>query len=93
MPRLKSIIFYQNSPKLKLFLQKNAKFSSTGGSAVFFFRRGLFTTYVNDAKMISLYFDRTSLHALIDRLYAIILSTVSVKKQLNQHISKHYQRR
>ena len=29
MPRFKSIIFfYQNSPKIKLFLQKNAKFSS-----------------------------------------------------------------
>ena len=32
-PRLKSIIFYQNSPKIKSFLQKNAKFSSAGGSA------------------------------------------------------------
>ena len=26
MPRFKSINFYQNSPKIKLFLQKNAKF-------------------------------------------------------------------
>ena len=25
MPRFKSIIFYQNSPKIKLFMQKNAK--------------------------------------------------------------------
>ena len=33
VPRNKSIIFYQNSPKAKLFLQKNAKFSSAGGSA------------------------------------------------------------
>ena len=33
MPRFKSIIFYQNSPKIKLFLKKNAKFSSAGGSA------------------------------------------------------------
>ena len=33
-PRFKSIIFYnQNSPKKKLFLQKNAKFSGAGGSA------------------------------------------------------------
>ena len=32
-PRFKSIIFNQNSPKIKLFLQKNAKFSSAGGSA------------------------------------------------------------
>ena len=31
MPRFKSIIFYYNSPKIKLFLQKNAKFSSAGG--------------------------------------------------------------
>ena len=31
MPSFKSIIFYQNSPKIKLFLQKNAKFSSAGG--------------------------------------------------------------
>ena len=30
-PRFKSIIFfYQNSPKMKLFLQKNAKFLSAG---------------------------------------------------------------
>ena len=33
MPRFKSIIFYQNSSKIKLFLQKNAKFSSAGGFA------------------------------------------------------------
>ena len=26
MPRLKTIILYQNQPKIKLFLQKNAKF-------------------------------------------------------------------
>ena len=32
-PRFKNIIFNQNSPKMKLFLQKNAKFSSAGGSA------------------------------------------------------------
>ena len=33
-PRLKSIIFfYQSSPKIKLFLQKNAKFLSAGDSA------------------------------------------------------------
>ena len=32
-PRLKALFFNQNSPKMKLFLQKNAKFSSTGGSA------------------------------------------------------------
>ena len=32
-PRFKSIIFNQNSPKIKLFLKKNAKFSSAGGSA------------------------------------------------------------
>ena len=32
-PRFKSIAFNQNSPKIMLFLQKNAKFSSTGGSA------------------------------------------------------------
>ena len=32
-PRFKSSIFNQNSPKMKLFLQKNAKFSSAGGSA------------------------------------------------------------
>ena len=31
-PRFKSIIFNQNSPKIKLFLQKNAKFLSAGGS-------------------------------------------------------------
>ena len=30
---LKSLFFNQNSPKMKLFLQKNAKFSSAGGSA------------------------------------------------------------
>ena len=30
MPRFKSIIFSQNSPKHKLFLQKNAKFASAG---------------------------------------------------------------
>ena len=33
MPRFKSIIFYQNSPKIKLFSKKNAKFLSAGGSA------------------------------------------------------------
>ena len=33
MPRFKSIIFCQYSPKIKLFLKKNAKFSSAGGSA------------------------------------------------------------
>ena len=34
-PRFKSIVFfYQNIPKIKLFLQKNAKFSSAGGSAL-----------------------------------------------------------
>ena len=33
MPHFKSIIFYQNSSKLKLFLQKNAKLLSAGGSA------------------------------------------------------------
>ena len=30
---LKALFLYQNSPKIKLFLQKNAKFSSAGGSA------------------------------------------------------------
>ena len=33
MPCFKSIIFYQYSPKTKLFFKKNAKFSSAGGSA------------------------------------------------------------
>ena len=33
MARFKSIIFYQYSPKIKLFLKKNAKFSSAGGGA------------------------------------------------------------
>ena len=33
MPRFKRFIFYQYSPKIKLFLKKNAKFSSAGGSA------------------------------------------------------------
>ena len=33
MPRFKSNIFYYNSPKIKLFLRKNTKYSSTGGSA------------------------------------------------------------
>ena len=32
MPRFKSIILYQNISKLKLFLQKNTKFSSPGRS-------------------------------------------------------------
>ena len=33
MPCFKSIIFYQCSPKIKLFLQKTAKLSSAGGNA------------------------------------------------------------
>ena len=33
MPPFRSIFFYQNSPKIKLFLPKNAKFLSAGGSA------------------------------------------------------------
>ena len=33
MPRFKSIIFYQNSSKIKLYLQKNAKFARAGGFA------------------------------------------------------------
>ena len=33
MPRFKSITFYCISPKIKLFLQKNAKLSSAGGKA------------------------------------------------------------
>ena len=33
MPRFKSTVFYQNSSKIKLFLPKNAKFSSVGYSA------------------------------------------------------------
>ena len=33
MARFKSIIFYQYSPKIKLLLKKNAKFSSAGGLA------------------------------------------------------------
>ena len=33
MRRIKSINFDQNSPKINLFLQKNAKYSSAGGSA------------------------------------------------------------
>ena len=33
MPRFKSIIFYQNSSKIKFILQKNAKFLSAGSSA------------------------------------------------------------
>ena len=33
MPRFKSIIFYQNSPKIKIFLQKSAKLLSAGNSA------------------------------------------------------------
>ena len=33
MPRFKSIILHQNIPKIKSFLQKNAKFSSAGKSA------------------------------------------------------------
>ena len=32
-PRFKALFFNQNSPKMKLFLQKNSKFSSAGGSA------------------------------------------------------------
>ena len=32
MPVFKCIIFYQNSPKFKLFFKKNARFSSAGGS-------------------------------------------------------------
>ena len=32
-PRFKSIIFNQNSPKIMIFLQKNAKISSAGDSA------------------------------------------------------------
>ena len=31
--RFKALSFYQNNPKIKLFLQKNAKFSSAGGFA------------------------------------------------------------
>ena len=31
--RFKALSFYQNSPKIKLFLQKNAKFSSAWGKA------------------------------------------------------------
>ena len=30
MPHFESIIFYQNSPKIKLILQKKAKFFSAG---------------------------------------------------------------
>ena len=33
MPRFKNIIFHQYSPKIKLVLKKNAKFSSAWGSA------------------------------------------------------------
>ena len=33
MPHFKSIIFYQHSPKTKLFSKKNANFSGAGGSA------------------------------------------------------------
>ena len=33
MPRFNSIIFNLNCSRIKLFLQKNAKFSSAGGSA------------------------------------------------------------
>ena len=33
MPRFKSITFCQYSPIIKLFLKKNAKFSSAGGCA------------------------------------------------------------
>ena len=33
MPRFKSINFYQNKPKITLFLPKNLKFSSAGGYA------------------------------------------------------------
>ena len=32
-PRFKALLFYQNSPKIKLFLQKNAKFSNAEGFA------------------------------------------------------------
>ena len=32
-PRFKSFNFYQNIPKIKLLLQKNAKFFCAGGSA------------------------------------------------------------
>ena len=30
MPHFKSIIFYQNNPKIKFFLKKNAKFQALG---------------------------------------------------------------
>ena len=33
MPRINSIDFYQNRPKIKLFLPKNKNFSRAGGSA------------------------------------------------------------
>ena len=33
MPRINSIDFYQNRPKIKLFCQKNKNFSKAGGSA------------------------------------------------------------
>ena len=32
-PRFQSIVFYQNSPKIKLFFQKEAKFLGAGGLA------------------------------------------------------------
>ena len=35
MPGFKSIIFHQNSSKIKLFLQKNAKFSSRKKCKIF----------------------------------------------------------
>ena len=34
MSRFKTNIFYQNSPKIQLFLQTDAKFSIAGGSAL-----------------------------------------------------------
>ena len=46
---------------------------------------------VYDAKIISVCRDRTSLYALTDRLYRILLSTVSVETQVNEYIRKHYQ--
>ena len=34
MPYFKNINFYQDRPKIKQFLQKNAQFSSAGGGAL-----------------------------------------------------------
>ena len=103
MPCFKSIIFYQYSPKTKLFLKKNAKFSSAGGSVprppkqppqlrISGYAPATLCTVYNHMSFRSFCFEQFFLHRSVAKL--VMLNIIDVCLMLNcflfEKIYLHY---